>query len=335
MKMQSLRGLSRRGRWFSSSSAPILSFDKYGTIDTDVSSTSATAKSVAVCFHGILGQKRNWKTPANVWLKKASSLYGGCVTFDHRGHGQSTSKELLSYAPQTTSSCAMDAERTFKHLGIDCPRIIFAHSFGGKVALQLLKHRFEQKMPLPKHTWILDSLPGKYSQEQDKRRTKDSIFKVLELVASLPKTFASKEGMINMLLEKGVERSVALWLATNIVPMDKSEGFTWIFSVEIIMSLFHDFCDTDMWPFLNEWVSNNSQQQGESTIHFLRAGKNQMWSDDIINQFKSLEAKSFENNANKQSQKRFIRLHTMPDVGHWLHAENLNGMYDIILREGY
>ena len=76
-------------------------------------------------------------------------------------------------------------------------------------------------------------------------------------------------------------------------------------------------------------------EDDESTIHFLRAGKNQIWTEDIINQFKTLEEKKSLTNRNTQKIKRSIRLHTMPNVGHWLHAEDLNGMYDIILREGH
>jgi len=28
-----------------------------------------------------------------------------------------------------------------------------------------------------------------------------------------------------------------------------------------------------------------------------------------------------------------IRLHTMPNVGHWLHVEDLDGMLNVIMRE--
>ena len=205
------------------------------------------------------------------------------------------------------------------------------------MALKLLQNRFESGLPLPLHTWILDSLPGMYSIEQDKRRTgSNSVVKVLEHVASLPKIFPSKEGMIQQLQNDGIDKGIALWLATNIVSINKGDpeggdasgGYRWGFNMAVVQALFTDFCDTDMWPFLHKFaatscINSSSASNTSSTIHFLRAGKNQMWTDEILGQFQEL--KKFGGN---------VKLHTMGNVGHWLHAENLNGMYDIISKEG-
>jgi len=209
------------------------------------------------------------------------------------------------------------------------PRIIFAHSFGGKVALQFLANRFDRGVPLPLHTWILDSLPGPYSIDADKRRTgSNSVVRVIELVSKLPKTFASKEGMIAQLQLQGVDKGVALWLATNIVP-DGQGGFAWGFDMGVVEALFLDFCGKDLWPFLRRFAAADTGNAGGATIHFLRAGRNKMWTDDILAQFEHLQKTS-----SRLDGSGTIQLHTMPDVGHWLHAENLHGMFDIISENG-
>ena len=55
-----------------------LTFESYGPLDA--------ARSV-IFLHGILGNKRNWKTPANQFrLRHPDSL---CLSVDLRGHGGS------------------------------------------------------------------------------------------------------------------------------------------------------------------------------------------------------------------------------------------------------
>ena len=125
--------------------------------------------------------------------------------------------------------------------------------------------------------------------------------------------------MINQLIGLGIEKGVALWLATNLVPIKIGENtvFQWGFNLNIITDLFHNFCNESLWDFLDEYNKNNKT---DCIIHFLRAGKNLAWTNDIINKL------------NKYSNQN-IRFHTMGDVGHWLHAENLRGMFNIIKKE--
>jgi hypothetical protein len=84
------------------------------------------------------------------------------------------------------------------------------------------------------------------------------------------------------------------------------------FDMAVINELFEDFCRVDMRAFLQDY-------QGDGKIHFIRAGKNPLWNEEVLADFDALTRK----NSN-------IRLHTMSHVGHWLHAEDLDGTLSII-----
>lgn len=120
------------------------------------------AKSV-VFLHGILGSKRNWRTPANVFRKLHPDFQ--CVTVDFRGHGDSHASIESEWDENTVDNSALDLYQLTHSspLGLmKSPTILCAHSFGGKVALRYLEKVHQAGLKLPEHTWILDSIPGPY-----------------------------------------------------------------------------------------------------------------------------------------------------------------------------
>lgn len=353
-----------------------ISFDFYGnkcTPETDDNHQLA-------CFmHGILGTKRNWRTPAMTWNKMHTNY--SSLTFDHRGHGNSNQTHHKSSSASTMSSivthprndlkaCAYDLIHLLQHENIKSPHMLFAHSFSGKVALKYLieiehinSYSNSSRSSLlsssssttatsssrtlfpPSHTWIIDSIPRKYKEDDasssSSSTSKDSVIHVFEVLNKLPLVFKSKEWMMNELINNHlIEKGVALWLATNIVPfnpeaptntisdatsansnnnniiLNSNESyFTWGFHLETIEELFTHFRETDLWNGLENY-------NGASAIHFLRAGKNKAWTNEILDDFSRL-----------QESKKMIKLHTMPDVGHWVHVEDLKGMLSLISRE--
>lgn len=84
-------------------------------------------KRVAAFMHGILGTKRNWRTPANLWRKRFPNY--SCITIDHRGHGAS---RHVKSDQNNIQSCALDLIELFQKESIYPPEIILAHSFSGK-----------------------------------------------------------------------------------------------------------------------------------------------------------------------------------------------------------
>lgn len=166
--------------------------------------------------------------------------------------------------------------------------------------------------------WILDSQPGHYDRALDASH-QQSVSGIISTVMDLPKDFESKQWVEELLVSKGVPKSVVDWLSLNLVPVEDAAGapvtprvFKYSFDIGVVRQLFDDFCETDMWGFLEGY-------QGSATIHFIRAGKNRAWTQETLDRFAALGARNDK-----------IKLHTMPHVGHWLHAEDVHGMLDII-----
>ncbi len=207
------------------------------------------------------------------------------------------------------------------------------------MALQLLKSRIDRGLSLPKDVWILDSMPGPYQIDR-KDGLSASVQHVFNTLSILPRVFPSSAYMINELISRGIDKPVALWLATNIVDSPFHAGMKECeFDFDVILELFKDFCEIDMWPFLDRY-------RGTATIHFLRAGKNKGWSGETIDRLRELERRgnnssSNINNINKSNNNSSssssssggggIRLHEMAHVGHWLHAEDMKGTLEMIL----
>jgi hypothetical protein len=95
---------------------------------------------------------------------------------------------------------------------------------------------------------------------------------------------------------QGIDLPVAKWLAMNIAFDEKENVYKWSMNLETIRELFEDFRQEDLWGFLESY-------DGENKIHFVRAGKNRMWTPDILKKFDYIT---------KNNDK--IRLHTMDHV---------------------
>lgn len=140
---------------------------------------------------------------------------------------------------------------------------------------------------------------------------------MLEILQNFPTEFKTRDWVITELCGLGIEKSVAQWIGTNIIQKKGGTpgyGYGWGFNLPVIQELFHDFCDTDMWHFLENY-------HGNGKIHFIRAGKNPSWTKSVLDRFTVIQS-----NPN-------ILLHEMPHVGHWIHAEDLNGMFVIMSKE--
>lgn len=138
-------------------------------------------KKSLVFLHGILGSKRNWRTPANVFTKLHPDFK--CYAVDLRGHGDSHHREdsIHNWEDNTVHNSAQDLHEFIQdtHIGdAKTPTILCAHSFGGKVALKYLERLYLAGHDLPDHTWIIDSLPGPYVQVRYYSAGTDVIVKI-------------------------------------------------------------------------------------------------------------------------------------------------------------
>lgn len=328
-----------------------LSFDRYPSSTSKHTRTSIDNAQAAVFLHGILGNKKNWRTPSNLFVKKHPNFEA--VAIDHRGHGFSNSsrdKGIVLRGDNTVRSCALDVLDVMAALRIR-PTILSGHSFSGKVVLSYLNHLIagldetgrSGGSLLPEHIWILDSIPGVYHRSVDLSQGQQSVFNIMSVIASLPTEFESKEWMEQLLLSKGISLPIIQWLTANVIPMDPSidkeadskhttssyssqvhgapKGhYQFAFDRETVFELFEDFCRLDQWDFLYDY-HDYSSSRCPTMIHFVRAGKNVGWTSEVLGRFEELQRRDPR-----------IVLHTMPHVGHWLHAEDVQGLLGIISR---
>jgi predicted alpha/beta-fold hydrolase len=138
--------------------------------------TSSPDSKLVIFLHGILGNKRNWRTPCVKWVQRECTHQ--CVAIDHRGHGSSTLNHFVN-GEHTIGHCANDVYHLINGVLDTDPYIICAHSFGGKVALEYLKLLISLEKPLPKHVWILDSLPGIYNKQEEGGQSVNKLFQIL------------------------------------------------------------------------------------------------------------------------------------------------------------
>lgn len=304
------------GRYFSSAKKSLLSYKVVG---------NENAPMTAVFLHGILGSKRNWRTPSNHFVARNPDFR--CYIVDHRGHGDSHDYD----GENTLQSCAKDLVELFDSMNIS-PDLLCGHSFGGKVALAYLQERISSKLHIPSNIWVLDSLPGRYDLEMDRSSNSQSVVQVLEVLEKTPQIFFSRESVTQSFIELRVPKAIAQWLATNIVPITDTGAsagsrmyYKWNFEIDVVKELFKDYCETDMWPFLESFDYSLKKDSSTSVhppkIHFLRAGKNSLWSEE--------EIKRFEVVCNRNPH---IIVHHMPHVGHWVHVDDMNGLLDLLIK---
>lgn len=284
-------------------------------------------------LHGILGNKKNWRTPAKTFLQQRPEFTA--ISLDHRGHGGSiamnaTSTEVEPEKPLTVATCANDMIDLFHYNSefqdnfnsYSPPSVVCAHSFGGKVALEYLRQCADLALPKPQVTWVLDCLPGPYNRDADQDDRQQSVSVVMHALLEAPVVFDSRSQAVDYLLSHGIGMAIANWLA-NGMKEEVSTGsfshefdgrkFRFGFDIYTVKHLFEDFCELDMWDLLESF----DQQDG--LINFVRAGKNKAWSPEILQRFDDLSSK----NPN-------IQLFYMPHVGHWLHSEDMLGLLKII-----
>ncbi len=313
----------------------------------------------ALFLHGILGNKRNWRTPSKLLAKGNDNMQ--VIAADHRGHGGSHGK--LGTNKNTVESCALDVHalvantlRKKKMINgrrlsdtnsaavgsggtatkapafaktndnvISCPDLLAGHSFGGKVALTYLQDRYNRGQELPQDTWILDCLPGLFDTTAgNPDHTNHSVQGIFNILADLPTRFKKPADVTTMLTEQGISLPVAQWLTSNCrAATDCPERNEMMlgFDLPVCTELFHDFCLTDTWPFLKAFDGRRRAYGGkDANIHFVRAGRNPLWVPSVLEQFEQIT----------NSSQTTVHLHTMSHVGHWLHVEDVRGMIDLI-----
>ncbi|MEZ4297250.1 MAG: alpha/beta fold hydrolase [Polyangiaceae bacterium] len=246
-------------------------------------------------LHGILGSGANWRSFARRLAAARPSW--GFVLVDLRAHGRSTDAP----PPHTVTSAAED----LLHLerALDLPiRGVLGHSFGGKVALAFTGLR---AAPLDQ-VWILDSQPGARKEELTSARTAA----VVRMLEQIPTVLPSRERFVEIVEEQGHNRTFAAWLAMNL--RRDGDGFRLRVDMAAIRSLFESYYATDLWPVLD-------RADKAHHLSFVTGGKSEVIHDDDRARLAEIAAQS-----------PHLRVHTLPDAGHWVHIDDPEGLFALV-----
>lgn len=271
-------------------------------------------KETIVFLHGLLGNAKNLRTPAKKLTRQLPHL--SALLLDVRGHGGSSNSQHLQ--PHNFHSCVQDIFHTLKPLGLvreNSPTAICGHSLGGRIALQYT-HTLQQQeqhdhdIQTPKHTWILDSVPG----------TPDpSVHQVLKAISSIPLPIACKSTLTETLMsEYKMNKAIAQWIASNL--KGKKDNHTWVFDLEIANELVDNFADQKFSEMIHEITSDRSNKALDSTIQLVMAGRNKEWKEDIV--------------ANLQAIPAFgdsFHMHKLENAGHWVHVDAVNELTQLMV----
>ena len=207
-------------------------------------------------LHGILGTGANWRTFAKQMI--AAEPTWGAVLVDLRLHGESQQgfppPHTIAAAARDVAelAAAVEAEHEGKVRGV------LAHSFGGKVALELATQRAGDL----DHVFVVDSTPS----ARPDHRGSESTQHIVDLLNELPTEFESRAAFTAWMEARGVSRATAMWLAMNVRAVPNTTRFVFRIDLVGIRALLADYFTTDLWDILE-------QPRGVMRAHLVVGGK--------------------------------------------------------------
>lgn len=247
-------------------------------------------------LHGIFGSGGNFRSVAKALCDARPSW--GVALVDLRGHGLS----LQAPAPNTIVAAAKDV------LAVEAKvpgavRAIAGHSFGGKVALAYLDQRAAEPLD---HAWVLDSTPSAKPQNQS---AEDSI-RILKMLEAMPRIFPTRTAFVEQVVADGHSARIADWLAMNV--RREGQAFELRNDLGVIRALLTDYFVTDAWSTIEE-------RRGAKQIHMVVGGRSTLVTSADRARLGAL-TKSV----------RGVFLHVLEDAGHWLHADDPEGVVALL-----
>ncbi|KAM1092600.1 hypothetical protein ACFX19_020162 [Malus domestica] len=266
----------------------------------------------AVFLHGILGSRKNWGTFTRRLAQEFPTWQ--FLLVDLRCHGDSAS--IKKRGPHSVSSTALDVLKLVQQLRL-IPRVIVGHSFGGKVALSMVDQA-AKPFARPVRVWVLDATPGIVRPGGDGEDHPEELISVL---STLPKEVSSKRDVVDALLQKGFSKDVAQWVVTNLRPT-KSPGsspstFSWVFDLKGITEMYKSYEETNLWKIVED-VPRGVH------VNFLKAERSlHRWALGDLQRIHAAEELAVEEAGG-------VEMHVLEDAGHWVHADNPDGLFRIL-----
>jgi esterase len=241
-------------------------------------------------LHGIFGSGRNWAPVARSLVRARPDW--GALLVDLRQHGQSRGFE----PPHTLERTAADLAAVSEDRQV---RAVMGHSFGGKIAL--LRGRDDERI---QQVWVMDSTP-------DVSEPAGGPWSVLHILRAVPDQFESRDEAVAALEAQGLERGLALWLATNVERRD--DAYVLRLDLDDMEAMLLAFYRTDLWSIAEE-------PRAGLEIHFVRATGSSVLGAEAIGRIRAAGEATGQ-----------VFLHEVQG-GHWLNADNPDALVDLMAR---
>ena len=198
-------------------------------------------------------------------------------------------------SPNTLMECAKDLLELQQRVGPFSA--VVGHSFGGKVALQC-SQIFPSSL---QEVWGLDCNPSiLLGQAKDE----NEVMLTMQMLRSVPIPVQRRSMVSDWLLQKGASLAIARWMTTNL--QKEIDGYYWRFDLDGVEEMISDYFRRDLWDAL---------EQPRRRCHLLRALDSDRWTADSIARLEALPQ----------------GYHTL-QAGHWVHADNPEGLLHILSR---
>ena len=242
-------------------------------------------------LHGIFGSGRNWASIARRFVRERPDW--GARLIDLRQHG--SSKGFA--APHTIEAAANDLHALAQSLG-ESPAAVLGHSFGGKVALMYCRQHASEAL---KQVWVVDSTP-------DAKVPDGSAWTMLQLLRRLPREFASRQELIDVLTTARIPHGTAQWMATNLE--QQGSVYRWRFDLDALEALLNDFFNVDLWDVIEHPPANVH-------VHLIKARESSLLSGASL-------ARAEAAASNGRTHVHHV------DGGHWVNADNPDALHELL-----
>jgi len=257
---------------------------------------SGAASRCVLFLHGILGTGANWRAFARRWVQAKPTW--AAVLADLRMHGQSQSLP----PPHTVQAAATDLVELEANLPAPVEAVV-GHSFGGKVALAYV----DRKRGDLERAFILDSSPGTRLDHRGSESTLQ-VLGFLERVGPVP----SRNAFVAQAVAAGLPQGIAQWLAMNLQP--RGDSLAVKLDLGAIRTLLDDYFRLDLWEVLEH-------PPGRVRFEVVLGGRS--------NVFDAAERARLQAIAARLPER--VRVHELPNAGHWVHVDDPEGVARVLL----
>ncbi|MCI0652832.1 MAG: alpha/beta hydrolase [Planctomycetes bacterium] len=262
----------------------------------------ASRRYTLLVLHGIFGSSSNWQTFAKRLANHLSEWQ--VIAVDLREHGRSQGAP----PPHDLDACVADLLELERMLARPFDAVA-GHSFGGKVALLYAATRIGAGAPFL-YAAVLDADPGAQAEAAAAARP-DSAQCLLDLLGSLPARFPARAEFLAALAAHGIGGRVARWLGMNLRAGEG--GYRLRMNFASLRALLADYLARDLWPLAMEVAR-------QTPIRFVFGGKSPVAVPELLDRARVAAGRGGSG----------IRSHVLPRAGHWLHADDLAGLLDVL-----